>query len=129
MQLTTIAVHQHKEKMGSVRVYCTFAHPMKVDREWRERLKTWRSGGSKSPKPRKDVFCRSCEIQDMRWYRGVYRDAVEMWPQYQRAILDDADFPYLLETLEDAEAAHLRGCITKRDWDAYRTVMPRSENA
>jgi hypothetical protein len=43
------------------------------------------------------------------------------------AIIDDADFPYLVGTVADAEAAHVKGSISKRDWDKYRIVMRDQE--
>ena len=69
------------------------------------------------------AFVRLREIEDMRWYRKIYRNAVSLWPHYMSAIVDEADFPYLVGTVADAEAAHTKGNITKRDWDKYRIVM------
>lgn len=122
-QMSTIAVQQHKEKYGSVRVYCTLTAPEKVDREWRARLREWRIAGSQGERPSKTHFVRECEIRDMRWYRSVYRSAVALWPHYMSAIVDDADYVHLIGTFEEALQAHLEGRITKREWDKYRLAI------
>jgi len=126
-QMSTIAVEQCKEKFGAVRVYCSLASEAKVQTAWRLHLKERRIAGSMSPKPNKLEFVRLREIEDMRWYRKIYRGAVSLWPHYMSAIIDDADFPYLVGTVADAEAAHVKGSISKRDWDKYRIVMRDQE--
>ena len=126
-QMSTIAVQQHKEKYGSARVYCMLRAPEKVDREWRARLRQWRAEGSQGQRPRKESFERECEIRDMRWYRQVYRSAVSLWPHYMSAIMDDADYPLLVGSIEEAVQALHNGVITKREWDKYRSAMQDDE--
>ena len=63
----------------------------------------------------------------MRWYRQVYRSAVSLWPHYMSAIMDDADYPLLVGSIEEAVQALHNGVITKREWDKYRSAMQDDE--
>ena len=41
-------------------------------------------------------FEKERELEDAVFYRGVYLDAIRMWPEYESVILGRADFSYLL---------------------------------
>ena len=124
-QMSTIAVSQHKEKFGTVRVYCTLAASEKVKREWRKTLRSWkeRSPGDDSPRPSREEFTRECLERDMVWYRTVYMQAVRLWPQYEKAITCAASESHLLGTLRDLEEATRRGELRKIEADKYRRAI------
>jgi hypothetical protein len=91
----TIRVYQWKEKFGGVRVYCTLA-----DEDLTNSLVI---PSSKIKETR--------IIEDSRWYRQVYMNVLNLFPQYHEAIIDCADHQYLLcyskEELD--EVIHLAG--------------------
>ena len=124
-QMSTIAVHQHKEKFGTVRVYCTLASRSKVDRQWRAHLASWRKKGEGEgvPRPSKKKFAEDCLSRDMRWYRSVYKSAIASWPHYEAAIRKCADSDLLLMDEADLERAVLSGQITKVQSDAYFAII------
>ncbi len=124
-QMSTIAVSQHKEKFGTVRVYCTLASTEKVKREWRKTIKSWkeRLTGDDSPRPDRHEFTLQCLERDMIWYRLVYQQAVRLWPQYEKAITCAASESHLLKTPRELEEAVRRGELRKIEADRYRRVI------
>jgi hypothetical protein len=124
-QMSTIAVSQHKEKFGTVRVYCTLAASEKVNRVWRKELRSWRERlpGDDSPRPCKKMFKQQCLERDMTWYRIVYMQAIRLWPHYEKAITCAASEHHLLETPRELEDAVRRGELSKIEADKYRRVL------
>jgi len=97
---TTIQVYQHKEKFGSVRIYCDFAVDYFV--EWKYNLLSEQDRN----KYTLEDFREMCLIQDMLHYRNSYLTMKSLFPHYWEAISCAADYHELLfETKEDYLAA------------------------
>lgn len=93
--VTTIAVAQHKEKFGSVRVYCRLADPVRVAALWESQ------GNTGSPS---SEFIRARRLRDAKHYRETYRMIFGLCPQYYNAVRYGADYPALLcESREELE--------------------------
>lgn len=120
--LSTIAVHQTKEKFGEVRCYCHFSDPDGVQKKYDEKVQSllsrneeyhrWKNG-EHTPEnrwvvdsyesgrypleiPSREEFGQECHLKDAKWYRQVYLDAVKLWPQYEKVIVGAADYWELL---------------------------------
>jgi len=122
-QYSTIAVHQSKEKYGTVRVYCTLADSGKVRRAWAAELRKWRKRADGSPRPSRQEFVQKCAQSDMRWYREVYMKAIASWPHYETAIKRCADMDVLLMHEDELDKAVLQRRMTKAESDAYRAII------
>ncbi len=122
-QYSTISVYQHKEKFGTVRVYCNLAESGKVKRAWERVLRQWRKKADGSPRPSREEFKRNCVLSDMRWYRTVYAKAIASWPHYEDAIKISADMDILLMSEEDLDKAVLARRLSKSDSDTYRSII------
>jgi len=125
-QMSTIAVTQHKEKYGTVRVYCSLAAESKVAPLWRAELRRWNKmdAETRGPKPSKQTFARQCLIADLGWFRCVYKKALYCWPQYEAAIKSSAEWSIVLGTSADVNNAVRKRMITKREADTYLHVVP-----
>ena len=135
---STIGVAQTKEKFGQVRVYCYFATPNAVKKEYKrlkKRIKKqnqayykWKNTGHCAPWKKKEYssgkfpikipdlseFTKECYFKDLKYYRKVYFDAFKLWPQYEKAIRNGADLSeYLFETQEELEQ-HYDNLIEKQ---------------
>ena len=126
--ISTIGVSQTKEKFGQVRVYCYFAMDSAVNKEYKHLKKNikkqnegyynWVETSRCDPWARKEYesgeypikipdiseFTKECYFKDLKYYRKVYFDAFELWPQYEKAIRNGADLhEYLFETEEELD--------------------------
>ena len=128
-QMSTIAVTQHKEKYGTVRVYCTLAASSKIKPLWRAELRLWSKmdPATRGPRPDKKDFDRRCLISDLRWFRSVYKKALYCWPQYETAIRSSAEWSIVLGTSADVNSAVRQRLLTKRESDTYLHVVPDPE--
>ena len=122
-QYSTISVQQHKEKFGTVRVYCTLADTQKVQRAWQRNLRQWRKKADGSPRPSREEFRHRCLTSDMRWYRSVYAKAIASWPHYEEAIRNSAENDILLMNEEELDKAILSRRLTKVEADGYRSII------
>jgi len=82
-RISTILVHQHKEKFGAVNVYCHLADTSLVLDKWIEQ--------GKSGEPTPD-FIKSCLIHDANVYHGVYMKMIKLVPHYRKMIVIRADY-------------------------------------
>lgn len=96
MPVSTIHIDQHKEKFGSVRIYCTLAEDGLVKQ-------MWKAQHPEIPRPvMPAAFKDECWLRDARYYRRCYLDMVSLVPQYKDSIVDSADHRELLyETIDD----------------------------
>jgi len=127
--LSTISVHQSKEKFGEVRCYCHFANPDDVQKKYDAQVQSilkrndeyhkWKNGehtpenrwvvqsyeSGKYPLevPTLEEFTEECYFKDAQWYRSVYLDAIKLWPQYEKAIVSAADYWELLFKTEEEQ--------------------------
>jgi len=59
------------------------------------------------------AFSEETEMEDIQHYRHVYKTAIKLFPQYEKAIVDGMDYPeYLFNTEEEIEAF----IDDKKDW-------------
>lgn len=145
--MSTIAVAQTKEKFGEVRAYCTLAQSSAVQRFYdkeiarinadNQRYVMWKNGeldinsrdypseflikhyNDAYPKcvPTLEEFTEARMLEDAKWYRQVYMDAIKLWPRYARAILNAADFSeFLHQTLEELDARFGRRVVDAQKW-------------
>jgi hypothetical protein len=95
---STIEVFTSKEKFGEVRVYCQLAEDKKVLKKFIDKQKNDLSVVDMYD----SQFSRSCIISDAVLYRETYRNLVALMPQYEKAIMQSADYRYLLlDSFED----------------------------
>lgn len=80
----TIYVSSHKEKFGDVRIYCVLAQKQLI----RERYSVTDETFSKTRK--------SCLDFDANVYRSRHLSMVSLVPQYEKAIVQNADYTELL---------------------------------
>lgn len=107
--MSTIAVHQTKDKFGEVVVYCGLADEGEV-------LNKWHEGCNVGP-PSKS-FIEKCWTHDARLYRARYLEMIELVPQHEAAIRARPDYPYLLvRTKEEADK-----CIDRLSTRTYPIV-------
>lgn len=108
--VSTILVHQHKEKFGTARVYCELACPAMVSEKW-----AWLRANSELRLPRRHMmqvdassehptpdFFRVCALRDAMHYRDCYRDMASLWPRLASRLLGGADHGELLYDTVDA---------------------------
>lgn len=111
--LTTIAVHQSKNKFGEVRVYCHLADPDLVKKSWDSM-----SDSDREKRGAYDDHAKKRLVTDAHRYRVVYRSvALGLFPQFYWAIRRSADYPVLLcESREELDELLDSGYHT--GWDA-----------
>ena len=134
---STIGVAKTKEKFGQVRVYCYFAIEKAVNKEYKRLKKKvkrqnkhffeWEKSGRKRSMMKKEYeigkyplkipdiseFTSECYFRDLKYYRSVYLEAFNLWPQYEKAIRHGADLcEYLFESEEELEQ-HYEKIINK----------------
>ena len=109
---SSIIVDSFKEKFGVVRVYCQLAQRDVLEREW--------TMGAKEKYDNFDEFVRKSYLTDAQLYRRAYLTAVDMWPQYEDAILACPDYgQYLCRT----EKEFNKECKNNPDWEKDRRLV------
>lgn len=86
--VSTIKVHQFKQKFDQIRIYCDLAHPELVQNVW------CKDGRDVKNVP--DVFVADCLLRDARHYRNVYLAMLSIIPGRYDPIVDAADYYELL---------------------------------
>ena len=126
-QMSTIAVNQHKEKYGTVRVYCSLSAHNKVQKLWAAERRAIRSrnkrDGTDFPLPEKGEFLKKRDREDAKWYRYVYRKAVACWPHYERAITAAAEYPHLLMSEEQVYEQVVKRAISKLEGERLLSII------
>ena len=115
---SSIAVRDFKEKFGEIRIYCSFADPYLVKQKYEDYInvlnrsnlayKAFQNGEEvpdwkrrmyeKLPQeyPKKAVsleeFSEQKYFEDACWYRQVYLDTIELFPEYEDVICGVADW-------------------------------------
>ena len=119
---SSIAVRDFKEKFGEIRIYCSFADPYLVKQKYEDYInvlnrsnlayKAFQNGEEvpdwkrrmyeKLPQeyPKKAVsleeFSEQKYFEDACWYRQVYLDTIELFPEYEDVICGAADWDEFL---------------------------------
>jgi len=121
---STIVVRDFKEKFGECRIYCSFADPYLVKQKyedyvnsvncenlnyksfqrgvempgWKQRL--YEENKDKYPKKCKTLeeFSEEKHYEDACYYRQVYLDTVDLFPEYEDVICNAADWNEFLCT-------------------------------
>lgn len=162
--MSTIGVRQTKEKFGEVRCYCHLADTESVNKKFDEKVQAilaqndaclkWKSGeldpdSKEYPKPwviesyesgyplevpTREEFVRERILDDAKWYRSVYLDAVKLWPQYEKVITGAADYwEFLFKTEQeldayfDARAKDAETSAAKYGWEDLPKRLARIE--
>ena len=168
---STIAVRDFKEKFGEIRIYCSFADPYLVKQKYedyvnginRENLdyKAFQNGTEfpawkrqnyeehpdKYPQKFKTIkeFTKDKHYEDACYYRQVYLDTVDLFPEYKDVICNAADWNEFLYTDPDKLDKHFQNEInyhnnskdekkdyfinqTKKQWKlAKKVCFPRDD--
>ena len=87
--ISTIEVHQYKQKFNEIRIYCTLASPRLV-------TDMWVGDNIHDSRDITDAFIEQCFDHDARHYRYVYLSMVDLTPADADSILCSADYRELL---------------------------------
>ena len=127
---STIAVRDYKEKFGEIRMYCSLAEPYLVKRKYEDYLnginstnlayRTYKTlqDGEEVPDWKKRMyeknpndfpvkakslkeFSKERYYEDACYYRQVYLDTVDLFPEYKDVICNAADWDEFLYTDPD----------------------------